>query len=171
MFGVASFTVKVKVPDKQSLQICGQVFTTHSMTQDISPHPLIAHGASIICRKENRFLLVKRGKEPLKGSLAFPGGGVEAGENAEQAARRELTEETGLHCNRLRLVDTIDLSQEGLYGKVYNLCIFRAYDLSGQEQAGDDAVSLHWLTVEDMLQHIVTVSTLAFARRILQEEG
>ncbi|HWD13786.1 NUDIX domain-containing protein [Pseudochrobactrum sp. sp1633] len=141
------------------------------MTQVVSPLPVIAHGASIICRNENRFLLVKRGKEPLKGSLAFPGGGVEAGESAEQAAQRELMEETGLSCNRLRLVDTIDLSQEGLYGKVYNLSIFRAFDLSGQEQAGDDAVSLHWLTVEDMLQNIVTVSTLAFARRILQEEG
>ena len=141
------------------------------MTQVVSPLPVIAHGASIICRNENRFLLVKRGKEPLKGSLAFPGGGVEAGESAEQAAQRELMEETGLSCNRLRLVDTIDLSQEGLYGKVYNLSIFRAFELSGHEQAGDDAVSLHWLTVEDMLQNIVTVSTLAFARRILQEEG
>lgn len=141
------------------------------MTQVVSPLPVIAHGASIICRNENRFLLVKRGKEPLKGSLAFPGGGVEAGESAEQAAQRELMEETGLSCNRLRLVDTIDLSQEGLYGKVYNLSIFRAFELSGQEQAGDDAVSLHWLTIEDMLQNIVTVSTLAFARRILQEEG
>ena len=156
---------------KQSLQISRQVFTTHFMTQDISPLPIIAHGVSMICRNEGRFLLVKRGKEPLKGSLAFPGGGVEAGESAEEAAHRELIEETGLRCGSLTLVDTIDLSQEGIYGKTYNLSIYRALDLSGQEQAGDDAVSLHWLTIEEMLSYPVTVSTLAFARRILQEEG
>lgn len=159
------------MPSKQSLQISGQVFTTHFMTQNISPLPIIAHGVSMICRDQNRFLLVKRGKEPLKGSLAFPGGGVEPGENAEEAAHRELMEETGLRCVSLKLVDTIDLSKEGLYGKVYNLSIYRAFDLSGQQQAGDDAVSLHWLTVEDMLHAPVTVSTLAFARRILQEEN
>ena len=140
------------------------------MTQTTSPTPIIAHGVSMICRNENRFLLVKRGKEPLKGSLAFPGGGVEAGESSEQAAHRELLEETGLTCGHLRLIDTIDLSKEGLYGSVYNLSIFRATHISGIEQAGDDAVSLHWLSVDEMLNHIVTVSTLAFARRIMQEE-
>lgn len=140
------------------------------MTQSASPTPIIAHGVSMICRNENRFLLVKRGKEPLKGSLAFPGGGVEAGESAEQAAHRELMEETGLTCSHLRLVDTIDLSKEGLYGRVYNLSIFRSYNISGIEQAGDDAVSLHWLSVDEMLNHVVTVSTLAFARRIMQQE-
>lgn len=124
----------------------------------------------MICRKENRFLLVTRGKEPLKGSLAFPGGGVEAGESAEQAAHRELMEETGLTCTHLHLVDTIDLSKEGLYGRVYNLSIFRAYNICGIEQAGDDAVSLHWLSTDEMLNHVVTTSTLAFARRIMSEE-
>lgn len=124
----------------------------------------------MICRTENRFLLVKRGKEPLKGSLAFPGGGVEAGESAEQAAHRELMEETGLTCTHLQLVDTIDLSKEGLYGEVYNLSIFRAYNISGIEQAGDDAVSLHWLSTDEMLNHAVTTSTLAFAQRIISQE-
>lgn len=140
------------------------------MTQINSPLPIVVHGVSMICRIENRFLLVERGKEPLKGSLAFPGGGVEAFESAEQAVHRELMEETGLNCTHLRLIETIDLSKEGLYGRVYNLSIFRAYDISGSPQAGDDAVSLHWLTTEEMLKHPITVSTLAFAQRIVREE-
>ncbi|MBQ7158528.1 MAG: NUDIX domain-containing protein [Treponema sp.] len=49
----------------------------------------------IICDSEGRVLFERRGKEPRKGFLAFPGGFVDPNETAEEAAFRECKEEIG----------------------------------------------------------------------------
>lgn len=135
------------------------------------PIPDQIHGVSIICRREARFLLVERGKEPLKGYLAFPGGGVEQGETAVEAALRELMEETALTAQKLEHLITVDLALEGkAYKKSYFLSVFRAFEFSGTEQAGDDAVALKWLTVEEMAFHRVTESTFDVARSVAARE-
>ena len=43
-----------------------------------------------------KVLLIQRGIEPFKGKWAFPGGFINMNETAEEAACRELEEETGL---------------------------------------------------------------------------
>ena len=59
------------------------------------------------CNMENvdsgelKLLLVKRGKHPYKNAFALPGGFVGIDETIEEAAQRELLEETGVDCEFL----------------------------------------------------------------------
>ena len=50
----------------------------------------------VLADSAGRILLLKRAHEPQKGFLALPGGFVDPGENAEEAAARECKEETGV---------------------------------------------------------------------------
>ena len=63
-------------------------------------NPAVAAGV-IVEDGEGRVLLVRRAKEPARGLLGVPGGFVDVGESAEEAARREAREETGLEVEGL----------------------------------------------------------------------
>ncbi|PRD45875.1 DNA mismatch repair protein MutT [Phyllobacterium phragmitis] len=130
------------------------------------------HGVSLICRRDGRFLLVERGREPWKGWLAFPGGRREADETPEEAARRELMEETGLMAEKLTHFVTVDLSRDSgsSYEASYHLAVFRAYGVTGEAVAADDAAAVLWLDVDEMAKVRITESTLAAAREIVRIE-
>src|SRR5262245_23578758 len=57
---------------------------------------------SVAIVRGDTVLLVKRARQPSQGFYAFPGGKVEAGETLEQAAARELLEETGMRADAYR---------------------------------------------------------------------
>jgi 8-oxo-dGTP pyrophosphatase MutT (NUDIX family) len=137
----------------------------------ITSLPLI-HGVSVICRRDGRFLLVERGHDPWKGWLAFPGGSREAGETPEQAARRELMEETGLSVERLTHFATVDLSKDsgGAYESSYYLAVFRGHGVTGEPVAADDADAILWLDLDEMAKALVTGSTLIVAREVARIE-
>lgn len=66
--------------------------------------PRSERGAAVVCRNEQILAIAYR---PEKGGFFIPGGGVEEGETPEQAAIRELHEETGLHGTVQRKLATV----------------------------------------------------------------
>jgi 8-oxo-dGTP diphosphatase len=96
-------------------------------------------------------LLVVRGKGYYEGAWSLPGGAVELGETAEEAARRELREETGLLALDLTLGDVASAILEGPDGSVethYMIAVFACEQFSGSLKAGGDAPDARWFAVE-----------------------
>ena len=72
----------------------GKTSVTHHAADLPSVKPL--HGVLLVLRQRASLVLIRRAKEPYKGLLALPGGKIEEGETPVEAARREMSEETGL---------------------------------------------------------------------------
>ena len=106
---------------------------------------------SVAVVRGERVLLVKRARPPSQGLYAFPGGKVEAGETLEQAARRELMEETGLAARAFRPVETILIDGAGEGHPVdYRLTVFGADYHHGEPEPADDAESAAFYTLAEM---------------------
>ena len=92
-------------------------------------------------------LLIKRAREPFKGRWAFPGGFIDKDESLEDAAARELREETG--------IEKVDLKQFGAFGdpgrdpRGHTVSIAFTAVLENREEAkaADDAEDVAWHSV------------------------
>ncbi len=92
--------------------------------------------ACVVFDEAGRVLLVKRAIPPHKGEWCLPGGFVELDESAEQAALRELLEETGIEGREARLIDVVPAVSEQ-----YTTVLMIGYlvgTVSGSLQPGDD---------------------------------
>jgi len=99
-------------------------------------------------------LLVTRGGEPFAGQLALPGGFVLAREDLDEAAARELGEETGIE-----LAGALLLEQLKTYGapdrdprpeRVVTVAYLAVLPESGEAVGGSDAAAAHWLPVREV---------------------
>ena len=106
--------------------------------------PLLAADC-VVFDDAGRVLLIRRGHEPFKGMYAFPGGFVEVGETVEQAALRELREETGIEGRILKLIGVYsEPKRDPRHHSV--AVVYLVERISGESAGGDDAESAEFVS-------------------------
>ncbi|MFY9717286.1 MAG: NUDIX domain-containing protein [Thermoplasmata archaeon] len=89
-------------------------------------------------------LLVRRRRPPFAGTWALPGGFVEPSESVEEAAERELLEETGLRGRRLGLLGVYSGPDRDPRQPTATVA-FLFGGRGGSPRAGDDAADAAWI--------------------------
>ncbi|MEJ6790700.1 NUDIX hydrolase [Brevundimonas sp. BR2-1] len=111
------------------------------------PSPVPAVG--VVCLRGDEVLLIRRGTPPRQGEWSLPGGRIEPGERAVDAALRELREETGVEAEITGLIDVVD----GIFpdsDRHYVLIDYAARWMSGEPVAGDDAVEARFVALDQV---------------------
>lgn len=135
------------------------------MTSLLSP-PVPAVG--VVCLKDDQVLLIRRGKAPRLGEWTLPGGRIEPGERAVDAALRELREETGVEAEITGLIDVVD----GLFPEAsmhYVLIDYAARWLSGEPVGADDALEARFVPLDQVDSLIDWSETRRIIRRAAAE--
>jgi len=116
----------------------------------VSDRPCVGVGAVLI--HEGRVLLIRRGKEPLRGRWVVPGGTVELGETLEQALVREVEEETGLIVRPREIVAVFDRIQResGQVDYHYVIVDYLCEYVAGEARAGSDAEAVALVGLADL---------------------
>ncbi|TFG47435.1 MAG: NUDIX hydrolase [Anaerolineales bacterium] len=133
------------------------------------PRPSAAVDITVFRIKKGKYqvLLIQRSQEPFLGSYALPGGFMEMEETLEDAARRELSEETGLENQQLIQVQTFSDPGRDPRDRVISTCFGVVLKESDQIQiqAGSDAEDIRWFDLEDLpglaFDHLQIILTAA----------
>lgn len=115
--------------------------------------PVAAVG--VVCMRGDDVLLVRRGKPPLEDEWSLPGGRIEWGERAADAALRELKEETGCDAELIGLIDVVDAVLSRRAGDVspwghYVLIDYAARWTGGEPIPADDARDARFFAKEEI---------------------
>ena len=116
------------------------------------PRPAVSADVVVVDRRYQnpKILLIQRMKDPFANHWALPGGFMEIDETLEQAAMRELQEETGLKISNMRQIGAFSQVDRDPRGRIITVAF--VCELNGNQQAipADDAKSLDWFELDSL---------------------
>ena len=119
---------------------------------EVVERPALSVDVVAFSLRENdlKVLLIRRGAPPYKGKWAIPGGFVRLNEGLDEAALRELEEETGVRDGYLEQLYTFGALKRDPRGRVVTVAYFALVPDDVQARAGDEAAEAAWHSMYDL---------------------
>lgn len=136
------------------------------------PHPAVATDCAIFGfdGQALKVLLIQRGEQPFKDLWALPGGFMNIDETADQCAKRELFEETGLNIATLYQIGAYTEVKRDPRERVISIAYYSLVKIS-EVRGGDDALKAQWFKINEVPQlafdHTLILNN---ARQILKSQ-
>lgn len=115
------------------------------------PRPAVTADSVVFCNGSDGLsvLLIERANEPFKGCWAFPGGFMEMEEDAEDCAKRELKEETGLEIRTMRQLGAFTDVNRDPRGRTVSIAYYAVVEKS-EVVGADDAIQARWFPIDSI---------------------
>lgn len=141
---------------------------------DTRHYPVRPHiGVGVMLVRNNKLLLVKRKYDPDAGYWSIPGGHLDLGEGVQDAAVREVYEETGLKTKIIKLAGIIDKIMRDKIGKIEYHYVLINYFVEqiegGLDQppiANDDALDAKFVPIKELKEYKLTESLIELLKQL-----
>lgn len=114
------------------------------------PHPAVTADCLVFTKKQEEtfILLIQRKNEPFKDKWAFPGGFMNIDETTQEAACRELWEETELKVENVHQIGVFDSVQRDPRERVITVAYYTLLEEVVEVNAKDDAKKAQWFSLK-----------------------
>lgn len=134
--------------------------------------PRAAASAAIF--RDGRVLIAERGNGPMRGAWSLPGGKIEPGETAAQAAVREIKEETQLDVELTGLLDLHEIIRADAQGVVqfhYLIAVHYGISRTGEPRAATDISDARFVELGELSEYRLTDGAVGFIREAHRRLG
>jgi ADP-ribose pyrophosphatase YjhB (NUDIX family) len=130
-------------------------------------------GVGAVILRDDRVVLIKRGKEPLRGRWVVPGGTVELGESLEDAVVRETLEETGLVVRPREVLVVFDRIErrDGAVAYHYVIVDYLCDWVAGEPRAASDALDVAVASREELAGYDLPEKALEVVLHAFERSG